>query len=759
MKIKFICGFLVLILLLNVFVPVVVEGVQVQAETTQEKSINEELENNLESDLEQNESKDETNEVIIDEELKNDSKSELEQNINEETAKDKAENNLNTEMIEKETTIPEENAKNELLDSQEYVLDKMHEQAEKLKITEDEVSSELSVKYHSHIQDLGWEKSYSKQDGDISGTTGQNKKIEAIQIQLVNQPANSGIQYQVNVEGIGIQGWKNNGAVAGTTGQNKRVFGIQIKLINLDNYSIIYKVHLQDIGWTDWYQDGQEAKAPNSNKKIEAIQIQIVPKQEKQLLLAYTSHVQDIGWQTEACNGTTSGTIGKNKKIEAIQVELKNASAGQGIRYQAYLETSGWQGWKKNGERAGTVGQNKKVYGFKFELINMPEYSVQYRVHVENVGWLDWKIDGQTAGDVANERKIEAIQIRLITKTSSYPMGVEYYSYRNGKGWEETYSRCDGELSGTVGENRKIEAIKIRLKNVPEGAQIKYKTHIQDIGWENDYHLDGAESGNIGTGKKIEAIRIELVKMPNYTIEYKVHVQDIGWTNWYIDGEIAGTTGQNKKIEAIQIRIVSNYKRNYHGIDVSHHQGLINWEYVKRSGKVDFAIVRVGYGQMSSQKDTQFERNYKGAKEAGIKVGSYLYSYAQSVEDAKKEAYNCLNWLNGRELDYPIFYDLEDKSQEWIDKQTITEMAKTFCNILSQAGYQTGIYANKYWLENRINVKQLPEGYNIWLAHYTYSSSKPSSYKGNYDLWQYTDKGNILGIQTNVDLNVGYKKY
>ena len=212
------------------------------------------------------------------------------------------------------------------------------------------------------------------------------------------------------------------------------------------------------------------------------------------------------------------------------------------------------------------------------------------------------------------------------------------------------------------------------------------------------------------------------------------------------------------EVLAIYQKTITTYQNLYSGFYFSNWQETIDWNQVKNQS-VTFAIPRIGYGKEFTQKDQTFEANYAGAKKEGIKVGTYLYSYAQSVEDAKQEAYTCLKWLQGKSLELPVFYDLEDASQEWIDRQTMTNMAKAFCEIIHNAGYKTGVYANKYWLNSRIYPEQLPGYCDIWMAHYTYSADKPSDYKGHYQIWQYTSKGSIPGISGNVDLNLCYKKY
>ena len=119
-------------------------------------------------------------------------------------------------------------------------------------------AEDISVLYSSHVQDYGWENDW-KTNGEQSGTTGQNKKNEAIKIKLKNAPNNVKIQYQANVQDDGWQEWKEEGEIAGTTGKNKRMEAIKIQLKNTQSYSVEYRVHLPDRGWQDWVSDGKIA--------------------------------------------------------------------------------------------------------------------------------------------------------------------------------------------------------------------------------------------------------------------------------------------------------------------------------------------------------------------------------------------------------------------------------------------------------------------------------------------------------------------
>jgi GH25 family lysozyme M1 (1,4-beta-N-acetylmuramidase) len=192
---------------------------------------------------------------------------------------------------------------------------------------------------------------------------------------------------------------------------------------------------------------------------------------------------------------------------------------------------------------------------------------------------------------------------------------------------------------------------------------------------------------------------------------------------------------------------------SYKGIDVSKWQGVINWGEVKAAG-VQFAMLRGGYGKNSDQKDVNFETNYKNAKKAGVPVGVYHYSYAQSVEDAKKEAQFCISYLKGKTLEYPIAFDIEDKTQAILTNERRTEIVKAFCEAMKKAGYYVVIYSSKDWLVNKLNMSKL-RAYDVWLAQW---AAQPT-YKGNFGIWQYSDKGRVNGINGYVDLDRAYKNY
>lgn len=186
------------------------------------------------------------------------------------------------------------------------------------------------------------------------------------------------------------------------------------------------------------------------------------------------------------------------------------------------------------------------------------------------------------------------------------------------------------------------------------------------------------------------------------------------------------------------------------GIDLSCWQDNVNYLELKAQG-IEFAIIRCGYGKNETQKDAMFEKHYAGLKYAGIKIGAYLYSYATSVENAWKEAENCLKFIKGKQFDLPIFYDIEDKCILPLGQVLITQCAVEFCKAIEKAGFKAGIYANLNWFTNYIDVSKV-KNYSLWVAQW----NDKCTANFEYDFWQYTSKGKVQGIKGNVDMNICY---
>lgn len=205
------------------------------------------------------------------------------------------------------------------------------------------------------------------------------------------------------------------------------------------------------------------------------------------------------------------------------------------------------------------------------------------------------------------------------------------------------------------------------------------------------------------------------------------------------------------------------------GIDVSHHQGSINWQQVKDSG-IEFAMIRVGYRSRDTgtiYEDRQAAANMKGALAAGLKVGVYFFSQAINEYEAVEEASWVVNYVSKYQITYPIVYDCEYIGQyrtaaAGVTKSQRTDYAIAFMETVKSAGYSPMMYASKNGYANNWETDRLSNRYKIWVAQYPGSVNPvtdKSSYTGKHQMWQYTSKGSVPGISGNVDMNVAYFKY
>lgn len=187
------------------------------------------------------------------------------------------------------------------------------------------------------------------------------------------------------------------------------------------------------------------------------------------------------------------------------------------------------------------------------------------------------------------------------------------------------------------------------------------------------------------------------------------------------------------------------------GIDISHHQGDIDFDKLK--GNVDFAMVRTSYGAF--YEDKKYKQNILGLERVGIPYGLYHFSYATSVDSAEKEAEGFISIIKRYNPTYPIVIDIESSNKtSSVRGDTLVDIADTICKKIEEAGYYAMIYANLDYLNNKLNDSRLDK-YDKWLAEW---KNKPT-YSKNFGIWQYSSKGSVPGINGNVDLNIAYKDY
>ena len=229
--------------------------------------------------------------------------------------------------------------------------------------------------------------------------------------------------------------------------------------------------------------------------------------------------------------------------------------------------------------------------------------------------------------------------------------------------------------------------------------------------------------------------------------------QTIDGETYYFDGTGAAVTG-TQTINGVTYHfgtdgalITAGF-----GIDVSKWQGTIDWE--QASQAISFAIIRCGFRGTSGKlaEDSMYSRNITQAKKYGVKVGLYFYSTAQTEAEAVEEASLAVSLAKeAGTLDLPIFIDMEDSTQESLTTAQRDKIVLAFCKTVENSGYQAGVYANKNWLTTLLTPSKY-SGYTIWCAQY----NTTCTYTGRYEIWQYSSKGTIPGIDEYVDLNWGY---
>lgn len=195
---------------------------------------------------------------------------------------------------------------------------------------------------------------------------------------------------------------------------------------------------------------------------------------------------------------------------------------------------------------------------------------------------------------------------------------------------------------------------------------------------------------------------------------------------------------------------------NVMGIDISKHNGTVDWNAVKNAG-VEFVILRCGYRGSASGvlvEDEKFRTNIKGATAAGLKVGIYFFSQAVNEMEAVEEASLTLSLIKGHKISYPVYIDVEAANgrADRLSAAERTKVVRAFCETVRDSGYTAGVYSNKNWFAEKMDTGAFGN-YRIWLAQYTESPT----YTGRYEMWQYSSRGTIPGIKGDVDLNICYQ--
>ncbi|MDO4796878.1 MAG: InlB B-repeat-containing protein [Coriobacteriales bacterium] len=285
--------------------------------------------------------------------------------------------------------------------------------------------------YDAHVQTYG---DLAAVTSGPCGVVGESKRLEAFSVKL----SQGSIEYRAHVQNHGWMDWQKDGKKAGTTGESRRMEAMQMRLDTetAKNFSVWYRVHSQHLDWMGWAKDGEPAGTVNQSKRVEAYEVQILPKgqtpadydaNKSAFRTAATGkgHVQGTGWMSEL-PAALLGTTGQSKRLEAFTLTLPaavtNIYAG-GIAYEAHVQGKGWMGEVADGALAGTTGKYKRIEAVKIHLTGelATHMSVWYRVHSQTFGWSGWAKDGDPAGTTGLSKRAEAIEIAITPQNVAAP--------------------------------------------------------------------------------------------------------------------------------------------------------------------------------------------------------------------------------------------------------------------------------------------------------------------------------------------------
>ncbi len=300
----------------------------------------------------------------------------------------------------------------------------------------------------------------------------------------------------------------------------------------------------------------------------------------------------------------------------------------------------------------------------------------------------------------------------------------------------------------------------------PNSAKTDTKSTLKSTGGETLYVKDG--NGGFREAKYADYYNTEIKEfyrqVSTTTGKYRyTGWQEIEGKTYFFDKNGNPVTGE-QIIQGAKYNFnsdgVLNTGSGHMGIDVSKWNGSIDWNAVKSSG-VSFVIIRCGYRGSSTGaliEDPMFRSNIQGASKAGLKVGVYFFTQAVNEVEAVEEASMVAGLIKGYNISYPVFLDVESSNGgrgDKIDAAARTAVCKAFCQTIQNSGYKAGIYANKTWLNSYMDAPAL-SGYKIWLAQY---AATPSYTRTRYDIWQYSSKGRVSGMNGDVDMNISYMGY
>lgn len=278
------------------------------------------------------------------------------------------------------------------------------------------VPQDVRIEYRGFSQDRGWLPWQS--EGNIAGTTGEGRRLEAIEMRIISGPPGVNIRYRAHVQDIGWMDWQTNGGTAGTTNQSRTIEAVQLALDNAPPTQLLsFDTHVDGWGWLGWIRGGWIGGTTGQGRRMEAFRAYVrrnLGEEPADIQIAYNSNPRSVGYQGWRRNGEDSGTRGESRPLNTFKAVLMNRPENMKIEYRCFVQDNDWQGWT-DGE-CGIFHADKDIYAFEMRLIN-PYTGVvlSYTGHVANRGDVSYASDSPGSnpiiGNPSDRFRIEQIKI------------------------------------------------------------------------------------------------------------------------------------------------------------------------------------------------------------------------------------------------------------------------------------------------------------------------------------------------------------
>lgn len=448
-----------------------------------------------------------------------------------------------------------------------------------------------TISYSAHVQDIGW-MPYVK-EGNIAGTTGKSKRIEAIKVKVEGTSTDgsplgdNAITVSAHVSGIGWLDPVGNDAVAGTTGKSKAVEAVKFQLSDelASQYDIFYRVHASNFGWLGWASNGDPAGSAGYSCQVEAIQIEVLPKNlsdapsvgnafknraDEPASISYSAHLSGTGWGGAVSSGSTAGHTSSTSSIEALSMNLSWYAGSGAVSMRGHVSGEGWQSW--NSGACGTTGRSRSLEAVQLKLTGQvaDSYDLWYRVYsAKNGGWSGWASNGLSAGSSGKGAAIQGFQAVLLSKGSAAPGSTENRFQGNidqlsGSALyiNNVSASSNGIAPLAIGSTQStslLSSFALSVANRETDGSFSYQACLSRSGWQSSWAQDGAQLHSANDGEFISAIRVQLsgTLSERYDVWYRTYSSKFGWSGWASNGASDGRIGDNSGVTAIEVELAA----------------------------------------------------------------------------------------------------------------------------------------------------------------------------------------------------------